>query len=586
VHFAASAVAVRRQQPLAERALETSLQRTERTYLKLVLGSFGALVVLVLVCGSGFRFYRNWEEGHLVRRASTVLSGGDFKTASLNARRVLQLDPENTDAMRIMAEIAEKTGERNAVDWRRKVLQLRPHSVDDALAVARCALRVKDFATATKTIEAVKDPARVNPEFHAISAQLAEAKKDFSAAETHWAEATEMAPDESRYRLQLAIVRLGFADAAKRQDALKVLEQLRADPAQRAIATRALVLNGVARNGEAQGVLALARELQAHPDALFSDRILYLELLRQLRDPSCDDYLARLKTQLGSKPAELATLLSWMIRNRMGEDALEFTKTLPPEIVSQWPVPLAVAEACAQARDWSELEKMTRNGNWATHEFLRRAYLARALRNQELSSAAEQEFKAAQKEAINPRMLSLLTKMVADWGWQREAVELLWLLARNPETKATALQTLYQHYVKVADTSGIYRALAKLAEVNPGDPRIQNNLAQVSLLLGVDTDHASKAAEDLTNKDPSNPAFASTHAFSLLSKGDVKGALLVMGRLTQDQLVDPSVAIYYGLVLAAAGEKERARDFLMRSSEATLLPEEQALVAKAERGLN
>jgi len=58
-----------------------------------------------------------------------------------------------------------------------------------------------------------------------------------------------------------------------------------------------------------------------------------------------------------------------------------------------------------------------------------------------------------------------------------------------------------------------------------------------------------------------------------------------MDQLTQDQLRDPSVAISYGVVLAAAGEKEKAREYPRRAAEATLLPEEKALVAKAENPL-
>jgi hypothetical protein len=55
-----------------------------------------------------------------------------------------------------------------------------------------------------------------------------------------------------------------------------------------------------------------------------------------------------------------------------------------------------------------------------------------------------------------------------------------------------------------------------------------------------------------------------------------------MDQLSPDQLRDPSVAVYYGLILAAAGQKEKAREYLGRASQANLLPEEKALVARAE----
>jgi hypothetical protein len=58
-----------------------------------------------------------------------------------------------------------------------------------------------------------------------------------------------------------------------------------------------------------------------------------------------------------------------------------------------------------------------------------------------------------------------------------------------------------------------------------------------------------------------------------------------MDQLTPDQLRDPPVAVYYGVILAAAGQKEKAREYLQRAGEATLLPEEKTLVEKAESTL-
>jgi len=567
--------------------LQTSTERTERTYIKLILGSFGGFLVFVLLCWAGFRFYRNWQEGHLVRRAAAVMSGGDLKTASLDARRALQLNPENVVAARLVAQIAEKSGDRSSLDWRRKVLELNPTSVDDALALVRSAMWIGDLSTAERTLKTVEQTAREKPEFHAASGRLAEMKKDVGAAENHWARAAELAPDDLSYRFQLALTRLNLPAAAKREEALTVLEQLRGESTQRTSATRSLIIDSVAHRGDPQRVRLLANELQAFPDALFSDRVLYLEILRQMRDPAYEEYLVRMKTDAPARPSDLAALLSWMVRNRMGADAVEFANTLPAEQTASWPVPLANAEAFAQTEAWIRLERLTREGSWSGYDFLRRAYLARALRGQGKQLAADQELGAAQKEAASsPQMLSMLTQTIADWGWQNEAVELLWVLSKNPETRSQALQTLYQHYSKISDTPGLYRTLSKFAETKPDDAALQNNLAQVSLLLGADMEHARKLAAEVVAKDPSNAAFLSTNAFALYSKGDIKGALQIMDQLTAEQLSDASVATYYGVILAASGQKDKAREFLRRSSEATLLPEEKALVARAENSLD
>ncbi len=567
--------------------METSLARTERTYIRLILGSFAALVLFIALCWGGFRSYRHWEEGHLVRRAAAFMAGGDLKTASLNARRAWQLNERNPAAARLIAQILEKTGDRNALDWRRKALDLNPDSADDALALTRSALWFNDIATADKTLAALGESAKQKPEYFAALGRLAEMKHDVTGAEKDWVRATELAPNDTAYRFQLALTRLSLKDAAKRTEALRVLKELRTDETQRAAATRTLIIDGVAHHDDPQVIRGLANELQAYPESMFSDRIIYLEILRQLHDPAYEEYLARLKSEVPAKVADTAALLSWMTRNHMNDDAIAFANSLPPETATKWPVAPALAENYAQTKNWTQLEKLTRNGDWSSYNPLRRAYLARALRGQDKQLAFEQELAAAQKEAAaNPQMLSTLTQTIADWGWQNEAIEMLWTLTKNPETKLPALQTLYEHYTKAADTSGVYRTLTKFAEIRPDDAALKNNLAQISLLLGTDVEYARKLAADLRAKEPKNAAYVSTYAFALLSKGDVKEALKVMEGLSEEQLRDPSVATYYGLVLAAAGQKEKARGFLERSKEASLLPEEKALVTKAQNSLD
>ncbi len=55
--------------------------------------------------------------------------------------------------------------------------------------------------------------------------------------------------------------------------------------------------------------------------------------------------------------------------------------------------------------------------------------------------------------------------------------------------------------------------------------------------------------------------------------------------LKPEQLRQPEVASYYGVVLAAAGDQQQAEEFLALSESARLLPEERALIDKARRTL-
>ena len=569
---------------LASDELKTPIELTERIYHKVFIGIVGGVLLLGLLGWGGLHVFHKWQERHLVRRAAGFLSGGDTKTASISARRALQLNSESAEAARMLAEIAEKAADGTELTWRRRVVELQPDSVDDALALVRIALRANDLATAEKTLHDVRDKAQQTPAYHAALGRLAEMREKRAESEAHWAKAAELAPDETGYQLALAMVQLGSTDEAKRSTARDVLERLRSDPKRRTAATRALIIDGANRREDPERLRELAAELQSYDEAAFSDRLLYLEILRQLKDPGFGEYLAKLQNDALARPADLASLLTWM-GNQNPADAVEFSSTMPAETLAKWPVPLAVAEAYTKAEDWAGLQQVIGGSNWAAFQFLRHAYLARAFRGEEQQTAADREWARAQKAASeNPQALLMLARTVSGWGWQNETLELLWALSKGHETRKEALQLLYQHYAKTGDTPGVYRVLLRSAEIAPDDLMVQNNLAHVSLLLDADPERARKIAAELAAKEPTNAAYVSTYAFSLYARGDFEAALQTMEQLTQEQLQAPPIAAYYGIILAAAGQKERAREYLERGTKAFLLPEEKALLAKAESG--
>jgi Flp pilus assembly protein TadD len=563
--------------------VKTPHELTERIYFKIFLSVIGGIVLLGLVLWGGLHVFHKWQERHLIRRAAGYLAGGDTRTASLTARRAFQLNSDNADAARMLAQIAERAADGSELDWRRKVIELQPESVDDALALVRAALRANDVPTAEKTLQALGEHARHTPAYHAALGRIAEIRNDKSESERHWSKAAELAPGDTGYQLQLALVQLGSADESKRSSAREVLLRLRNDPARRAAATRALIVDGASRRDDPQRLRTLAEELQSYAEAAFSDRVIYLEILRQLRDSGYGEYLAAMEQDAAANASDAASLISWMAVHAGAAEAIRFSSTLSEEVRTKWPVPLAVAEAYARASDWDGLQRALADANWGAFEFLRHAYLARGLRGEDQQTAAGQEWAKAQKEAAaHSQTLLMLARTVSGWEWQDETVELLWTLSKAQEMRREALQMLYQHYATRGDTSGLYRVLLRSAEIAPDDSMVQNNLAQVSLLLGADPERARKIAAELAQKEPGNAAYVSTYAFSLYARGDAAAALQAFDGLSEEQLSAPPIAAYYGIILAAAGEKEKARRYLELGHRAFLLPEEKALIAKAE----
>ena len=565
--------------------MAVSHRRAERFYLKLLFGAIIGVIFVIALFWGGYDLYSRWQERRLVRRAVYAIEHGDDTTASLAARAVLERRPSSAAAARVMAELAERAGNRAALDWRRKVALLEPRSVEDSLAWAKCALQFSDIATAERALSVIEEPNRQRPGYHAISAFIAQARRQEEKADTEWAEAVKLAPEEKAYQLQFGMLRLRSSNEDRHAEGKAILTALRGDPKQRAQAARALIVDGAARH-ENSKLLELARELQSYPEAAVSDRLLYLDLLHQLHDPQFISYLTELETNAGAEPARLAALIEWMNRNNLNLLVLDFLKGVPPDELEKWPVPLAAADLYAHLKDWRKLESLIKDADWRQGDFLRHAYLARALRGQEKPVEAEREWATAQKQASGQtELLATLARATADWNWQRETLELLWMLTKYPEKQRDALQELYQRYIDTEDTAGLHRVLVRLAEIDPDDSRLQNNLAHVSLLLNADVERAQKMAAELYRKERSNPAYVSTYAFALLTKGDRAGALRVISELTESQLREPSVAAYYGVVLAASGNSDKARAYLKFAATAKLLPEERQLLARTESSL-
>jgi hypothetical protein len=566
--------------------LELSHARTERFYVKLALGAFLAIILLVALIWGWRESYIRWQERQLVRRATLDIGQGNLAGANLAARSLLDMKPSSAAAARIMAALAESIGDRSALDWRRKATEAEPNSVNDVLALVRSAVQFSDIVLAERALAGVDEKARKTAPYHAASAMVAQSKHEVAKAEAEWSEALRLSPDDRFFELQLGVVRLRSNDPQQRVKGEATLRALRADPIQRSAATRALINAGLERHDALEKLLELTGELQAYPEATWIDRFAYLNLLHQLQDPRFTQYLTELEKTAPNSASSLAELLSWMSKNNLGLLALDYSKSLPREALEKWPVPLAIADTYVQLRDWRNLEVFTAKANWGQFDFLQHAYLSLALRNEGKSAEAGSEWTSAQKEASSqPQLLSTLSQVISDWGWEEEKTELLWALSKQPQTQLKALQALYQKYANAGDTPDLYRIIVRLMELLPDDLRIQNNFAQISLILNVNTDRARRIASELYRKERSSSAYASTYAFSLYTRGDKIGASKVMGALGDTQLNDPSVAAYYGLFLAAVGEKQKAREYFRIGASAKLLPEERALIAEAQSSL-
>ncbi len=260
----------------------------------------------------------------------------------------------------------------------------------------------------------------------------------------------------------------------------------------------------------------------------------------------------------------------------------DWSRQLPPAILEKLAVQAALADSCVLLSDWAALDRLLKNNCWSAAKPLRLALKSKVARETGDAPATEQNWTAALEAAgTNPAQLELLHGLATRWKWSEKSAAVLWQQVDQPRTQWTALRALFQLYRDERDTRGLYRALLRWTQLKPDDRAVQNNVAQLSLLLGTDIARARDAARQLHQQEPANPAYASTYAFALYRAGDTAGALQVMQRLSPTQLDDPPIALYYGIILAGSNRRPEATRYLDLSAKAALLPEEETLRSQA-----
>jgi predicted Zn-dependent protease len=175
----------------------------------------------------------------------------------------------------------------------------------------------------------------------------------------------------------------------------------------------------------------------------------------------------------------------------------------------------------------------------------------------------------------------MLLRFAAAWNRVPETENLLWSIIHKYPAEKWAAVALSRNLLWEGRTRALMGLYDEQAKLNPADLSARNNLAMTALLLGAREFRPQDLAREVYREVPTNPAYASTYAFSLHLQKRSAEALIVFERLKPDQLEQPSVALYYAIVLQATGNAERARKYLDIAAGTKLLPEEQTLLIQA-----
>jgi predicted Zn-dependent protease len=530
--------------------------------------------------------YRHYRERQSAQQATAFMAKRDYRNASLSARQALQRNPTNLVASRITAELAELSRSPAALDWRRRVAEIEP-TVENKLLLASTAMRAQapPYPLASQTLEEMAESAKGVAVYHAVCAELALKLRKSADAAACFEQASRLDSTNELYQLNLAVLRLQSTNAAAAAQARGTLERLQASPQLGAVALRWLVAQTLGQNDLAQAE-RFSQQLLGDPHALADDRLQHLTILGQAKSPDFTNYLANLQKTALTNSMEIYGLSAWMISHDMVEDALGWLTNCPLKVRSEQPVPLAVVDCYLANKDWAALETFLQEQKWPDRESLRWAFLSRAASELKQNLAAEARWRTAVREAddrLGPLMA--LLGLASSWGREKAKEDLLWQIAQKFPGERWTLRDLERLYLASGSTRGLNKVYATMSRYDARNLAAQNNWAATSLLLRLNLAKAHELAKDVFSRQPGDAIAASTYAYSLHLQGRTQDGLAVFEKLKAEALEMPPVALYYGVLLSAGSDTNRAEKYLTIGQKGSLLPEEKALVVDSLKHL-
>jgi hypothetical protein len=400
----------------------------------------------------------------------------------------------------------------------------------------------------------------------------------------HFAAAVAQEPGNDLYQFNLAVLRIRSSASQKRDEARKVLERLKGATAYRAGALRALLTDAIQMK-DLPRADSLAQDLQMSQQVTFSDYLLCLEFYRQLDEKKFAALLEKVKPVAARNPLDLTLLMDWLNKNGLGSEVLKWTEKLPAEITTNPPPAIAIADAFAEAKNWSRLKRWTRSGGWGDSEYLRLAYQAYSSK-QSRQTSSDAEFsslwRSAERAAAEQTDREInLARLASKWNLSAEA-EQLWLrVAKEAPLRREALDALSRIYRANNDLPNLYKIAQRLHENSPNEPGLAANCARLALLVDQNPAEGHHLAKETYDHAPDDVNVAMTYAYSLYMLGRTAEGVAIMNKLPPQGLHDPHAAVYAAVLLLDENQAPAAQEYILAAQGGPIFPEEKKLLDEA-----
>jgi tetratricopeptide (TPR) repeat protein len=547
---------------------------------RLALG-LGLLVLLMLIGMASLPAYRalkRWRADQLMNGAEKSVERGSLVEAYQSARSAYGLDPNNLRALRMLAEMYEGTGAREALAYRRSVAESAGATGQDRAAYLRVLIRAGRLDLADEFVRKMGVTGRADPVVAALIADLlrmrgqpeeARAVEDLAAASSVLGEKTTAELIQARGRLEspdpaeraqarATLLRIGASKVPEARDALRILA---AAPDRTEKETREIIrlLEANPLNPAADFFLAKTLTLELRPDW----RGAVLEEARKLWS--------------GGTEEQRTALAEFLMRHGDAEGVLD----LP--VTRQGRAFLLRLDALARLGRWptirEELVLASAEKN-ALDPFFIEVFQARVAQEMREISMADVRWKQAMSKAAgNPQKLEFLANFAEKSGNLPMAAEAYRSMVKFPAAAVPGYLGLIRIAEKRADVRQLRDVIGELSRQLPEDPAPKNDLAYLNLLLNERIDDSLQISRDLVSALPDRAAYRTTLALAYLRKNESQKALAAYDETKIDwSAALPGWQAVRAAVLAANGQEEEARRLAASINWDRLKPQERDLV--------
>ncbi len=522
--------------------------------------TYGVAGVILAAVALRLWVYPWWKQRTVFNEARQWMLAGKPGYAAEAVREAIALAPDKPETWRLAGDLARLSGRKNMeVDFARHAAELQPELMELNLEWASAALRADMPDEAARALEKIPKEALEKSSYGLrLRGDLARRNGLFTAAMNDFEAALRFDGPVAVDEVPLGIILIKSTDPKLRKRGFQLLEKWAPDPSWGMTALRALLADALARDDPAD-ILKWAEKLQAHPGRIPADTPNLLRAYSRADEARLTEMLVRMEKEGASNPEAAAALIGWLNQVGRSAEAIRWMKTLPPANLRKPPLVVVAAEALRQAGDWEGLREFVKNGEWSGGvDFLGWLYggeAARALGKTKEAEALGQNLSSRARSNATHALFAGST--LYGWGREKEAEALWWSAAAQTGRPAVeALGSLARFYQVRRDAEGQYRVFDRLHLLHPEDADVANNYAFFAALTGHQQLRAEQAAKAIHEKEPGNPTYRETYAFTLLVRNKAHEALALLQPISAEAAQSKPLAFVYGLVLAATGQKE------------------------------